>query len=115
MDTGATSVDVAVTNAGLDVLGHVTEPLDARDGLVAVFERVPALVGSCERRDGLVVIGGGLTGLGHNLLAGIHTQVCRQSPPLATGDLPIVLDGHGQVAGVVGAARLVSDHIFSPA
>ncbi|MFG2359915.1 ROK family protein [Streptomyces sp. NPDC048521] len=60
---------------------------------------------------GLVVIGGGLTGLGHNLLASIRTQVYRQSPPLATGNLPIVL---GQVAGVVGAARLISDHIFSP-
>ncbi|MFI2411999.1 ROK family protein [Streptomyces sp. NPDC018947] len=64
---------------------------------------------------GLVVVGGGLTGLGHNLLASIRTQVYRQSLPLATGNLPIVLGELGQVAGVVGAARLISDHVFSPA
>ncbi|MEV5512866.1 ROK family protein [Streptomyces flaveolus] len=64
---------------------------------------------------GLVVVGGGLTGLGHNLLASIRTQVYRQSLPLATGHLPIVLGELGQVAGVVGAARLISDHVFSPA
>ncbi|WP_328891159.1 ROK family protein [Streptomyces sp. NBC_00316] len=64
---------------------------------------------------GLVVIGGGLTGLGHNLLASIRTQVYRQSLPLATANLPIVLGELGQVAGVVGAARLISDHVFSPA
>jgi glucokinase-like ROK family protein len=64
---------------------------------------------------GLVVIGGGLTGLGHTLLASIRTQVYRQSLPLATGNLPIVLGELGPVAGVVGATRLISDHIFSPA
>lgn len=64
---------------------------------------------------GLVVIGGGVTGLGHTLLASIRTQVYRQSLPLATGNLPIVLGELGQVAGVTGAARLTSDHMFSPA
>ncbi|MEU0966237.1 ROK family protein [Streptomyces sp. NPDC005917] len=64
---------------------------------------------------GMVVIGGGLTGLGHTLLASIRTQVYRQSLPLATGNLPIVLGELGQVAGVIGATRLISDHIFSPA
>lgn len=64
---------------------------------------------------GLVVIGGGVTGLGHTLLASIRTQVYRQSLPLATGNLPIVLGELGQVAGVTGAARLTSDHLFSPA
>ncbi|GAA2416161.1 ROK family transcriptional regulator [Streptomyces glaucosporus] len=64
---------------------------------------------------GLVVIGGGVTGLGHTLLASIRTQVYRQSLPLATGNLPIVLGELGPVAGVIGAARLISDHLFSPA
>jgi glucokinase-like ROK family protein len=63
---------------------------------------------------GLVVISGGLTGLGHTLLASIRTQVYRQSLPLATGNLPIVLGELGPVAGVVGATRLFSDHLFSP-
>lgn len=64
---------------------------------------------------GLVVIGGGVTGLGHTLLASVRTQVYRQSLPLATGNLPIVLGELGPVAGVIGAARLISDHLFSPA
>ncbi|MFE9611021.1 ROK family protein [Streptomyces sp. NPDC006012] len=64
---------------------------------------------------GLVVIGGGVTGLGHTLLAAIRTQVYRQSLPLATGNLPIVLGELGPNAGVIGAARLISDHLFSPA
>jgi glucokinase-like ROK family protein len=64
---------------------------------------------------GLVVIGGGVTGLGHTLLASIRTQVYRQSLPLATGNLPIVLGELGPAAGVIGAARLISDHLFSPA
>ncbi|GAA1706153.1 hypothetical protein GCM10009680_53670 [Streptomyces yatensis] len=64
---------------------------------------------------GLVVIGGGVTGLGHTLLAAIRTQVYRQSLPLATGNLPIVLGELGPAAGVTGAARLISDHLFSPA
>lgn len=64
---------------------------------------------------GLVVIGGGLTGLGHTLLASIRSQVYRQSLPLATGNLPVVLSELGPTAGVVGATRLISDHVFSPA
>ncbi|MYV45314.1 ROK family transcriptional regulator [Streptomyces sp. SID2888] len=42
-------------------------------------------------------------------------QVHRRSLPLATGSLPIVLGELVQVAGVVGATRLISDHLFSPA
>ncbi|MFF3403647.1 ROK family protein [Streptomyces sp. NPDC002659] len=64
---------------------------------------------------GLVVVGGGVTGLGHGLLAAIRTQVYRRSPPLATGNLPIVLSELGSQAGVIGAARLITDRVFSPA
>jgi glucokinase-like ROK family protein len=62
---------------------------------------------------GLVVIGGGVAGLGHVLLAEIRSVVYRRSPPLATGNLPIVLSELGDTAGVLGATRLISDHIFS--
>jgi glucokinase-like ROK family protein len=62
---------------------------------------------------GLVVIGGGVAGLGHRLLAEIRGVVYRRSLPLATGNLPIVLSEMGDTAGVVGAARLVSDTVFS--
>jgi glucokinase-like ROK family protein len=62
---------------------------------------------------GLVVIGGGVAGLGHRLLAEIRGVVYRRSLPLATGNLPIVLSEMGGAAGVVGAARHVSDSVFS--
>jgi glucokinase-like ROK family protein len=62
---------------------------------------------------GLVVIAGGVAGLGHVLLAEIRGVVYRRSPPLATGNLPIVLSELGNTAGVIGATRLISDHIFS--
>ncbi len=61
----------------------------------------------------LVVIGGGVAGLGHPLLAEIRGVVYRRSLPLATGNLPIVLSELGATAGVVGGARLVSDAVFS--
>jgi predicted NBD/HSP70 family sugar kinase len=64
---------------------------------------------------GLVVIGGGVAGLGHQLLAEIRGVVYRRSLPLATGNLPIVLSELGDTAGVVGAARLVSDSVLSTA
>ncbi|MER6831679.1 ROK family protein [Streptosporangium sp. NPDC000563] len=62
---------------------------------------------------GLVIIAGGVAQLGHLLLAEIRSVVYRRSLPLATGNLPIVLSELGPDAGVVGAARLSSDHVFS--
>jgi glucokinase-like ROK family protein len=61
----------------------------------------------------MIVIGGGLAGLGHLLLAEIRGVVYRRSLPLATGNLPIVLSELGPPAGVVGAAVMISDHVFS--
>jgi len=84
-----------------------------RDGGTRVGQVIAGLVSFFN--PGLVVIGGGVTGLGHTLLASIRTQVYRQSLPLATGNLPIVLGELGPAAGVTGAARLISDHLFSPA
>jgi glucokinase-like ROK family protein len=57
----------------------------------------------------MIVIGGGLAGLGHLLLAEIRSVVYRRSLPLATGNLPVVMSELGARAGVVGAAVLASD------
>ncbi|GAA5195505.1 ROK family transcriptional regulator [Rugosimonospora acidiphila] len=57
----------------------------------------------------MIVIGGGLAGLGHVLLAEIRSVVYRRSLPLATGNLPIVMSELGSRAGVVGAAVLASE------
>ncbi len=62
---------------------------------------------------GLVVIGGGVAGIGHILLAEIRGVVYRRSLPLATGNMPIALSELGGEAGVIGAARLISDHVFA--
>jgi glucokinase-like ROK family protein len=57
----------------------------------------------------MIVIGGGLAGLGHVLLAEIRSVVYRRSLPLATGNLPVVLSELGPRAGVAGAAVLASE------
>jgi glucokinase-like ROK family protein len=61
----------------------------------------------------LIVIGGGVTGLGHSLLAEIRAVTYRRSLPLATGSLPIVLSELGDEGGVIGTARLISDSIYA--
>jgi predicted NBD/HSP70 family sugar kinase len=61
----------------------------------------------------MIVIGGGLAGLGHMLLAEIRGVVYRRSLPLATGNLPIVLSELGPRTGVVGAVAMITDHVFS--
>jgi glucokinase-like ROK family protein len=63
---------------------------------------------------GLIVVGGRVTGLGHALLAEIRSVTYRRALPLATGHLPIVLSELGDEAGVIGAARLVSESVFAP-
>ena len=63
---------------------------------------------------GMVVIGGEVAaGLGHPFLAEIRSVVYRRSLPLATGNLPIVLSELGPQAGVIGAARMISDSVLS--
>ncbi|GAA3747345.1 glucokinase-like ROK family protein [Spinactinospora alkalitolerans] len=62
---------------------------------------------------GLIVIGGRVANLGHLLLSEIRGVVYRRSLPLATGNMPIVLSELGDDAGVVGAARMVSDALYA--
>jgi len=61
----------------------------------------------------MIVIGGGLAGLGHVLLAEIRSVVYRRSLPLATGNLPVVLSELGPRAGVVGGAVLASEAAYA--
>jgi predicted NBD/HSP70 family sugar kinase len=62
---------------------------------------------------GMVVIGGGVAQLGHQLLAEVRSAVYRRSLPLATGNLPIVLSELGDTAGVIGAAWSATDRAFT--
>jgi glucokinase-like ROK family protein len=61
----------------------------------------------------LVVIGGGVARAGDLLLATIRENVYRRSLPLATRSLQIVPSALGESAGVVGAAVMVADELFS--
>jgi glucokinase-like ROK family protein len=61
----------------------------------------------------LVVIGGGVAQSGDHLLAAIRETVYRRSLPLATRDLSIQRSSLGALAGVVGAATMVLDQLFS--
>ncbi len=63
----------------------------------------------------MIVIGGGLAGLGHRLLAEVRAVVYDRSLPLATGNLPLVLSELGERAGALGAAKLASDLVFRQA
>lgn len=93
--------------------GDATATALMRDGGKRVGKVLAGLVSFFN--PGLVIIGGGVTGLGHPLLAEIRGVVYRRSTPLATGNLPIVLSELGDTAGVIGAARLISDHVFCAA
>jgi len=81
-----------------------------RDGGRRVGEVLASLVSFFN--PGMIVIGGGVTALGHPLLAEIRGVIYRRSLPLATGNLPIVLSELGEEAGVIGAARLISDAVY---
>jgi glucokinase-like ROK family protein len=62
----------------------------------------------------LIVIGGGVASAGDQLLAAVREAVYRRSLPLATRDLLIVPSALGGRAGIVGAAAMVADELFSP-
>ncbi|SDZ25458.1 ROK family protein (putative glucokinase) [Micromonospora pattaloongensis] len=102
-----TAVDVAHAAAAGDpvAIGLV------RDGGRRVGQVLASLVSFFN--PGMIVIGGGLAGMGHALLAEIRSVVYRSSLPLATGDMPIVLSEMGDQAGLVGATRMVSDHVLT--
>ena len=61
----------------------------------------------------LIVIGGGVAGAGDLYLATIRETVYRRSLPLATRSLQIVPSGLGSRVGVMGAAAMVADELFS--
>ena len=61
----------------------------------------------------VLVVGGRLSGVGEQLLAGIRESVYRRSLPLGTHHLRIVSSVCGMRAGIVGASVLVTDTLLS--
>jgi glucokinase-like ROK family protein len=63
----------------------------------------------------LVIIGGGVASAGDTYLATIRQSVYRRSLPLATRDLRIVRSSSIETIGLLGAAFVVLDELFSRA
>ena len=61
----------------------------------------------------LIVIGGGVANSGDQLLAAIRERVYGRSLPLATRELSIKMSALGPLGGVIGAAAMVVDQLFS--
>ena len=61
----------------------------------------------------MIVIGGGVSRLGHALLAEVRSAVYQRSLPLATRNLPIVMGELGNVAGVVGASVMAAEGVLT--
>jgi glucokinase-like ROK family protein len=62
-----------------------------------------------------IVIGGGVSGIGHVFLAEIRTAVYARSLPLATRNLPIVPSALGANAGVIGASVVATELLVAVA
>ena len=63
----------------------------------------------------LIVVGGGVAGIGDALIASIREAVYARSLPLATRDLILARSSLDDDAGLIGAATLVADELFSRA
>jgi predicted NBD/HSP70 family sugar kinase len=60
----------------------------------------------------IIVLGGGVSNIGYQLLSSIRQAVLHRSLPLATRDLHIVYSDLGVQAGVIGAINLALETIF---
>ena len=63
----------------------------------------------------LIVIGGGISNAGDQLLASIRETVFKRSLPLATRDLEIRIGTDSNSTGLIGAAEMVISELFSAA
>ena len=63
----------------------------------------------------MLVLGGSVAESGEIMLASVREAIYRQSHALVTRDLRIVRSQMGGSAGLVGAAQILADDMFSPA
>jgi predicted NBD/HSP70 family sugar kinase len=63
---------------------------------------------------GVIVIGGDVAHAHEQLFAGVRETVYQRSLPLATRHLRIARSELGDRAGIVGAAVMIIEHLFSP-
>src|ERR687898_1901583 len=60
----------------------------------------------------MIVIGGGVSHIGHALLAEIRSAVYQRSLPLATRNLPVVMSELDELAGVMGASVMAAEGVL---
>lgn len=106
----------ALTAAGIPA--HTTDDVVAlaRTGNAEVLQAIRQagrdlgeVVATCVNllNPSLVVVGGGLSQVGEQLLAGVREVVYQRSTPLATQHLTITQSRSGETGGVIGAAIMV--------
>lgn len=61
----------------------------------------------------MIVIGGGVSQIGHSFLAEVRSTVYHRSLPLATRNLPIVLSEIEGTSGVIGASVLAAEGVLT--
>lgn len=77
-----------------------------------VGEALAALVNTLN--PSLIMLGGGVADSGDSFLASVKETILARSLPLATRDLRVARSPLGHRAGLVGAAHMVLDELFSP-
>lgn len=61
----------------------------------------------------VIVIGSDLAGVDEHLLAGIREAIYTRALPFTTANLTVVTTQVGPSVGVIGAAAIIADHVFS--
>ncbi|GAB3519281.1 ROK family transcriptional regulator [Arthrobacter monumenti] len=103
--------------SGAEVLELARSGNDAAsDALRQAGRDIGDVLASCVNllNPSIIVIGGSVASAGEQLMAGIREVVYHRSLPLATAHLHIVLSKAGDQAGILGASRMVTQHVLSP-
>jgi predicted NBD/HSP70 family sugar kinase len=110
-----TGVDVQTGSEVLQLARNGNEA--ARDALRQAGRDIGDVLTTCVSllNPSMIVIGGSVAYDGESVMAGIREVVYRRSMPLATAQLNVVLSKAGNRAGVLGASRMVIEHVLSPA
>jgi len=61
----------------------------------------------------LIIIGGGVANIGNYLISAIKEEVFRHSTSLAVQDLEIELSKKNEEVGIIGAAAMAVNEIYS--
>ena len=111
----------ALAEGGAITAVHVVRAAEHGDPVsVEMLQRCGVLIGEVLAtvvncfNPSCIVVGGGLARAGDRILAPIRETVYRRSLPLATRHLRIERSSLEDTAGVVGAAFMVIDELFSP-